>query len=135
MANRVTEAEVLEIIDVDSSISDISPFITAANLFVTNVFSGDTQVGADTLKEIERYVAAHFICCRDPRAVEEQNEGIKVKYAGGLSGGRPYKANSPTGLHSTAYGQNALLLDFTGKMVAAGKNKATFAMVDYSTDV
>ena len=125
MANRVTEAEVQAIIDVDSSVSDISPFITAANLFVTNVFSGDTQVGSDTLKEIERYVAAHFICCIDPRARKEENEEVMVEYTGEFG----------KGLESTRYGQAALTLDFTGKLATAGKKRASFSMVDYSTDV
>lgn len=124
---RVTSDEVREIIDIDASITDITMFITAGNLLVTNAFSGDTQVGDATLKEIERNIVAHLICCRDPRPVEELNNDIKVVYsrAGVFS----------EGLKSTSYGQTALLLDFTGRLAKLGKKKASFAMVDYNTDI
>lgn len=121
---RVTSAEVLEIIDVDSSITNLTPFITSANLLVTNAFSGDTQVGDATLKEIERNIAAHLICARDPRAIEEWNVEMRVKYMGEFK----------EGLKATPYGQTALLLDFTGKLASLGKKRAHFSVVDYSTE-
>jgi len=125
---RVTSAEVREIIDIDSSITDITPFITAGNLLVTNAFSGDTQVGDATLREIERYIVAHIICSRDQRTIEEWaggNEGVRVKYMGQFG----------KGLESTPYGQNALLLDFTGRLAKLGRKRASIGMIDYSTDV
>ena len=120
---RVTQAEVLEIIEVDDEITELTPFITAANLMVTQAFSGNTQIGEALLKEIERYLAAHFITLRDPRVTSESNEGISVSYAGSFG----------EGLKSSSYGQMALTLDFTGSLAKLGRKKASFSMVNYAT--
>ena len=124
---RVTIGEVKEIIDLDSTVVDsrVAAFITAGNLLVTNVFSGDTSVGAATLKEIERNVVAHLCCSLDPRAISEKDGDISVKYTGKY--GMKFK--------STSYGQTALLLDPTGKLARAGAKQASLAVVDYSTSL
>jgi len=125
MANRVNASEVREIIDIDSSILDISSFILAANLLITKIFSGDTTTSAAELKELERWLSAHLISCLDPQTTEEWNEEVRVKYSGTFG----------KGLESTRYGQTVLMLDTTGKMATLGRKKASFGMVDYSTSL
>ena len=122
MAARVNAREVKEIIAVDDSIPDIGPFITAANLFVSNNLSGQ-GLSAELLKEIERNVAAHFITNADPRATEEKMGDGATKYQGKFG----------KGLHSSSYGQTAMLLDSSGKLATAGNKKATFGIISYST--
>jgi len=82
---RVVDAEVREIIDVDSSITSLTPFITVANLLVTDKLAG-TGLSAEMLKEIERWLSAHFVAIRDPRAKSESIGGISVTYEGRLGG-------------------------------------------------
>ena len=104
MAVRVTADEVREIIDVDASL-DLSAFILAANVLVTNRLAGDHDV--DTLKEIERWAAAHFVSIREPNSrLDQIGDARREKQVGGL--GRQ--------LESTLYGQQAILLDTSGKL-------------------
>lgn len=119
---RVTAAEVLEIIDVDESISNINPFVLSGNLLVTNTLGGSTQLDEATLKEIERNVVAHLITSADPRAAQEKTEDISVKYEGNF--GKYFE--------SSRYGQVALMLDFTGALAKAGMKKASLGVVNYT---
>jgi hypothetical protein len=122
---RVTATEVRQIIVLKSDITDtqVDVFINQANLFVTNTFSGDTTVSDDTLKEIERNISAHFLHALDPREQEKAVSKARSKYSG----------NFGMRLESTTYGQNALLLDPTGKLAEASQRKrASIATIDYS---
>lgn len=122
---RVTATEVRQIITLASSIDDtqVDVFITQANLFVTNTFSGDTTVSDDTLKEIERNIAAHFLHALDPRESEKAINKARSKYAGKYG----------MRLEATSYGQNALLLDPTGKLAtASGRKQASIATMNFS---
>lgn len=127
MARRATNTEIQLIIDVDTSITDamITAFGTSASVMVDNVFADDTTLDSTTLAEIEKYLAAHFISLRDPRATEERNEEVWVKYQG-QTGKR---------IEATYYGQMALSLDTTGQLAKAGMKKASIGMIDYNTDV
>lgn len=118
---RVAEAEVREIIDVDPLVTSIAPFITAANLIVTDRL-GSSGTPDAMLKEIERWLAAHFLAVRDPRAVSESIGGISVTY-GGKTG---------EGLRSTLYGQQAISLDVTGILAKMGSKQATIGVVGWS---
>ena len=128
MANRVTPAELEEIIDIESSITDarINVFITQANIMVNAAFTGDTTVGADTLKEIERNVAAHMIrALIGLQETDEKAGEVSVKYVG--KWGEFLKGSS--------YGQMALMLDPTGKLAKYGQQQASFGVISYSTDL
>lgn len=116
MANRVTEEEVKAIIDVDTAITDISPFMTAANLLVTNVCTS-TSLSDDLLKEIERWLAAHFIAIRDVRSDSEGVGNVKIKYQ--------YKVD--LNLAQTQYGQQAMMLDISGALIRLNKGKRNTA--------
>ncbi len=118
MAARITDAEVKEIIDTD--ITPLTAFITAANLIVTANLA-DKELGVDLLKEIERWLAAHLIAIRDPRAANEKINNSSVTYQG----------KTDMGLNHTSYGQQVLILDYTGTMasVGAGLKRASLEVI------
>lgn len=122
---RVTVSEVRQIIVLKSDITDdqVGIFINQANLFVTNTFSGDTTISDDVLKEIERNIAAHFLHALDPRETEKAVSKARSKYSGSFG----------MRLDSTTYGQNAMLLDTTGKLSEASTRKrASISTIDFS---
>ena len=114
---RVTSLEVLKIIDTelltqaaasvggfDETTSALEPFITAANIMVTNAIPSDADYGATQLKEIERWWAAHNVAIRDPRVTEEDFGSGKQKFQG----------KTDKGMEHTSYGQQVLILDYKG---------------------
>ena len=109
---RVTDAEVKQIID--TTISDVSPFITVASLQVDRI-AAKGVLGTAELKEIERWLSAHFIAIRDKRTIKDT--------VGDTS--HTYEGKTDMGLNFTRYGQQALLLDTTGTLAESGKRKAT----------
>jgi len=115
---RVTEAEVKEIIEVDTSITDISAFITAANQTVTTKCT-DSSLTDAILKEIERWLAAHFVAIRDTRRSAEKagSVGENFQYSLGLN------------LQVTMYGQQACMLDTSGALLAMSKGAAGVATI------
>jgi len=112
---RVTEAEVQEIIETSVT---VTPFISAANLTVTQHLSGK-GLSSDLLKEIERWLAAHFAAMADPRVSQESVAGAAWTYEG----------QTGLGLDSTRYGQQAKLLDPTGTLAKLGAKRAAFAVL------
>lgn len=108
---RTTPDEVAQVIEVDfESIPDLSPFITIANLLVTeHCASYIPAMSAERLTEIERWLAAHFYETRDELPVSERlGRGMR-------------NYNRPTEkmfLHQTKHGQNAMLLDSSGNLAA-----------------
>ena len=121
MANRIDDGEVREIMDVDTDISDLTPFITAANLIVTARLAGQ-GLGDTLMKEIERWLAAHFVASRDPLAKTEKIGDASITIQGEFG----------KNLESTAYGQRALLLDTTGALAKAGKIPVKFNAINFS---
>ncbi len=108
---RVTVAEVKAILD-NTELSDsvIGSYITSANVMVTQALGG-SSLGADVLKEIERWMVAHMIASsRERMAKSEEAGGARITYTGQFY----------TGLNSTPYGQMVLVLDTTGTMAALG---------------
>ena len=111
---RVTEEEVLEIMDNDLEESDVSPFVVSANVFVTQHLEG--KLSADVLKEIERWTAAHMVATtKDRQAKDMGADNAYIKYTGYWS----------EGLNSTSYGQMAIALDATGTLAILAKGKKT----------
>lgn len=119
---RVTAAEVLEIMPQDTVLTSVSilPFITSANIFVTDVLTD--LLTDETLKEIERWLAAHMATVVRERLSKEAGAGgAYIKYAG----------NWGEELSSTQYGQMVLMLDTSNKLrnLKDGKSKAwTYAV-------
>jgi len=113
---RVTAAEVKEVINTSLTEVQVIPYITSANVYVTERL-GSSTLAADTLKEIERWSTAHMIAItRERVAKSEEAGGAKVEYVGEFG----------EGLKSTPYGQMCISLDTTGLLVQEGKKKVTF---------
>lgn len=106
---RVNGAEVKQIIETDLTAAEIDPFITVANILVDQI----TGLSAATLKEIERWLAAHYVAIRDPRQTKEVIGDAEDTYA----------VKVGFGLDGTTYGQQAKALDTTGTLVSMGKKK------------
>lgn len=118
MANRVTSSEVKEIIDTD--IADVTVFITPANLIVTAKLANN-GLAETHLKEIERWLAAHFVATKDQRI---QSTGIG-------STSVSYQGQTGLGLDSTFYGQQVKVLDTTGELNRLGKIKAKMETIKF----
>jgi len=127
MANRVVAEDVSAILD-DTNLTDpqIEIYITGANAFVSNVLG--TTLGIAVLKEIERYLSAHFISIsRERIAKKEEAGGAKIEYTGTYGGG----------LRATHYGQTAINFDTTGVLEeqAGGiKEASSKAIPGYSSN-
>src|SRR5690606_1442192 len=104
---------------IDTEIN-LAPFITVAHVTVENTLAA-AGVDEATLKEIERWLAAHFACVRDPRVRNKSVDDASVSYEGRFGMAR--------GLESTQYGQQALALDYTGTLARLGERKATFSVI------
>lgn len=106
MAIRTTATNVKLIIDVDPSLTNLTPFITMASLQVDQHCSAyDATTDAVLLELIERNLAAHHLCMRDPRVQSEKAGVVSATYIA-PSDGKYFEA--------TIYGQTALALDWRG---------------------
>jgi len=106
---RVSQNEVRAIID--SDVVDLLPFIAIADELTTEKLSGK-GLSTTLLKEITRWLSAHFVAIRDPRTTEEKTGEAAAKFFLGKVG---------TGLDATPYGQQVKILDVTGTLNSMGK--------------
>ena len=121
---RANENDVLEILDGTSlDAEDVTPFLTAANLLVTQQL-GSEGLGDALLKEIERWVAAHFVAAKEKQVKSETIGGVSQSYQTG---------SAPAGLGTTVYGERALMLDPTSRLAQMGLRRVAFGAVDYGT--
>ena len=116
MAIRVNVPEVKEIIDLDDSITNaqIQAFIIVANRVVEDQLIGE-GINVDTLKEIERWLTAHFLTVRDPRLKSSRIGDSKDEYAMSKLG---------SNLDGSMYGQQVKMLDSSNTLANIGKKKA-----------
>ena len=120
---RVEPHEVKEIITTERV--DIEAFITASNSLVTGVLGGQ-GLGTVRLKEIERWLAAHFLAHAGTdktvgQVVEEQIGDTRRRFSDGQAAfGK---------LDSTRYGKMALLLDTSGRLAGLGRTRAQFRVI------
>jgi len=118
---RVTVTEVKEVMD-NCTVADtiVNTFILVGELLIDKVFTNDTVLGSDVLKEVERFYVAHLVAMTKSRVTTEEKLGeAAVKYAG------KYGMN----LDATPYGQIAKQLDTTGKLASVGKQVASMKAV------
>jgi len=110
MPIRTTEEKVREIIETDSSIK-LEPFIQSASTLVDRCCA-DKDYTETELELIERWLAAHFYCIRDPRTSSESVGTVKEQY------------QYQVGLHLdvSVYGQTAMVLDYYGGLAALNKS-------------
>jgi len=117
LAFRVTAPEVEEILENADSL-DLTPFIRAANVTITSVLTG-RGLSTAQLKEIERWLTAHFASIRDRLASEEDMGDASIVYEG----------RHGMGLDHTSYGQMVKILDTSGILAEAGMQRAQFAII------
>jgi hypothetical protein len=120
MALRTNDTEVKQII---TTTSNTTPFIEAASVLVDVHLTGKGLSDA-TLKQIEKWWAAHLFAVSDPR-VEKTKTGKAEDTFQGKTG---------MGLNATLYGQQVLLFDTTGTLANAGKRPATFETIQSPTE-
>ena len=126
MANRVTAAEVLAIMDTnDIDSSGVYPFIVAANIVITDKLAGQS-LGEDLLKECERWLAAHFAVVLDP------STNIQTEKTGATQA--TYFGKSGLGLDGSVYGQRLRLLDTSGILSELGMKEARVDVLDIESD-
>jgi len=114
MANRVTEEDVIAILPADTTLTEdtILPYVNSANVFVTDLLTGDLT--DETLAEIEKWLAAHMATVTRERLSKEAGAGgAFIKYAG----------NWGEELTSTQFGQMVLMLDTTNAIRNLSKGK------------
>lgn len=115
MAARTTEQDVLDIMDNALTTVQVTPYLTSANIFVTETLGG-TSLSENALTEIERWLTAHFIALsKDRVSTHEEASGALIKYAGMWT----------TGLEATQYGQNAMMFDTTNTLANLQKGKTS----------
>jgi len=124
---RVTDADVEELVEVDSDIS-LTPFIAAANELVTELCVPQSY-SATRLAMIEAWLSAHFYQIRDQAVAKEKVSSLDTTYQ--------YKVD--LNLAQTKYGQMAMVLDTAGKLQQLSKGKSrtvgvTWLGTDYNTD-
>ncbi len=109
-----TFAQVEKIIEIDSNITtDAAEFIETANHLVVRLglptatdSSGAVYHDATSLELVERWLTAHFYAVRDPRVVREAAGSVSAQY----------ESKVDLYLENTRYGQQALLVDHSGKL-------------------
>lgn len=120
---RCTVAEVEEIFETTLGSAEITACITVANIVVNNGPAASTSpsLDADTLKEIERWLAAHFASIQDPVA-------LRVKIGDSEAWNWPAAVTTAwsTGYKLTPYGQMACSIDISGSLSSAGQKRGSF---------
>jgi hypothetical protein len=137
-ACRCSAADVRKIIDFDPSITDFTPFISAANQLVTEICAnsippwGEGRQNAyrpqgeaaqpgqsyfnpydqQRLATIETWLAAHFLAIRDPRYASERLGQAAATYTTQVG----------MNLSATPYGQQAAFLDTHGGLAWLDKH-------------
>jgi hypothetical protein len=109
---RTTPELVRGIIETDDvSIPDLTPFIDTANALVTELCAPVTTYDSTRLELIERWLSAHFYAVRDMRKISEA-VGVVNEW---------YQFKLGLNLACTMYGQQAMLVDTSGKLAAMSK--------------
>lgn len=117
MAQRVTEAEVQAIME--DYPDDLEPFIELATLMVDEELA-DRGMTASRLKQIEKWLAAHFAATMTPLTTQEAAGSVSQSLQRGSPG---------QGLMATQYGQQAVSLDVSGRLRAL--SSGTVVNVDF----
>lgn len=121
---RVTDSDVLAIIDTDKT--DLTPFITVANLLTEQL--DDDCLTEELLTEIERWLAAHFVAVSEGIQQREKIGDAETWYNITYLG---------EGLKQTRWGQQAISLDCSGLLARMGvKGSAkveTLVIEDYTS--
>ena len=120
---RITVEQLKEIYDTALEADVLTAFINIANIIVTNGPAASTKpsLSSSELADIERFVAAHLCCLRDPVA-------LRSKLGDAESWLFPAAVTTAwsKGYGLTVYGQMAVSMDRTGRLAAAGQRRGSF---------
>jgi hypothetical protein len=120
----VTDTEVLAIMDIDAFVKPADPFILAAATIRQDELDPLGTISDDMLKEIERWLSAHFYTVAFTRTDKEKIDDEEVT------------ARSKIGMNLslTHYGQMAMTLDTSGTLKELNNPKAATTAFDYMGD-
>ena len=113
MALRCTVAEIQDTLDTSLSVAQLLVCMGTASTLVDTYLASST-LSLALLKEIERYLSAHFVCIREPLFTEARSQGEGFTFQ---------RAKAEGGLKETSYGRQALLLDSTGILEGLGTKR------------
>ena len=118
---RTTATEVKAIIETELADSVVDTFIGMANRTVTDYLGTNADLTSVQKKDIETWLAAHFIAStREQQAQAEQAGDARITYQG----------KTEMGLDATFYGQTVKMLDTTGTLAAQiGKKGVTVTAI------
>lgn len=119
---RVTATEVKVVIPTELTDAAVDTFIGVATDLVDGLL-GSSGLGSTRLKNIELYLAAHFVALRD------QDLGMMGAQWVGSEAKVEYDGQFGKALELTRYGQMAQTLDTTGSLSTLGKARAQFRVV------
>ncbi len=114
---RVMPEQVRDIISTTLTDNQVNAMINTAHRIVEQHLA-PKNVDADLLEQIEMWLAAHFVCIREPRKESVKADEVSVKYQVGKAG---------SGLESTMYGQQALALDPTNSLASTALKRAVIS--------
>ena len=118
MATRADPDDVRAVIETKALDPAIQAVIGIANRLVTQYLAGKSCMTDELLKDIETWISAHYLSMKEQRISSDKMGDAQQSYrAPGVL---------QTGLESSFYGQQALLLDCSGTLVNLGKPKARF---------
>jgi hypothetical protein len=114
---------VREIIDTDLTDAQLNAFINIA-YNVTRLISGDLGScgGGDMECDITKLLSAHFVTLR---------EGSPKSESVGGEWSITYRGSDGLGLDASLYGQNAKMIDCSGKLAKLGLKKAGLREIGY----
>lgn len=103
-----TAEDVCFIYDTSLNEPTIEAMLTTAETIIATYIDplADARVTGTVRDQIKIWLGAHFCAIRDPQAKEESSDGIRTVFHG----------KSDLGLNATIYGQQAILIDPTGKL-------------------
>jgi len=106
MAVRVTATEVKAIMDTSLADAVVDTFIIVGNQMTDRVQTNDADstLSAAELKEIERWLSAHFVRIMEIASASEKAGDVSQKFQ--------YKVD--LNLNQTQYGTTAITLDYSG---------------------
>jgi len=113
MATRADATDIIAITGTSRDSTQIEPYISAANSLVDELLL-DQGYSDAILKQIEIWLAAHFLAIRDPQIASEQTNNKNVSYLGlvGLEG-----------LKQTRFGTQVMMFDYKGILMRAAASK------------
>lgn len=119
---RSTANDVKQVISTTMADPQIQSLGSVACAYMDQVFSGDVTLSEELLRHIETYITAHLISIHSPE------EGLMKTHEVGETK-IELTLNPGTGLGASRFGQQAMLLDLTGKLKAAQTTMAEFKVI------